>query len=65
MFNPKVPPITHESVGPSSVPPDIERELHTAGERMTHAVLAAANRSIAIRTRLAEDTLRIVSGDSA
>lgn len=63
MFWPEPDPIEIKAPPVTSGPPEKEAEVRLALNRMTEAVISAANRSVSIRAQLAEDTIRLVSGD--
>lgn len=56
-------PITKDDVAPAPLSPDQEAEAHRALVRMSEAVSRAANRSALLRMQLADETLRVVTGD--
>lgn len=60
---PKPHVITHEDVEPASGPEDKEQEVKLVMDNLTNAVLQSANRSIAIRERLAQQTIHVLSGE--
>lgn len=60
-FWPKPQPITHDDVEPADRPHDKEEEVKSVLGELTEAVLRSANRSIAIRERLANETIDIVT----
>lgn len=59
---PKPNPITHNDVDPAPGVPEKEAEVKSVLGELTEAVLQSANRSIAIRNRLAVETIKVVSG---
>ena len=62
MFWPEPDPITHETVEPADGLPDKEAEVRSAMNEMSETILRLANRSVGIRERLADETIRIVTG---
>lgn len=58
---PKPTPVTHNDVEPADRLPEKEEEVKSVLGELTEAVLRNANRSIAIRERLANETIHIVT----
>lgn len=62
MFWPKPEPITHETVEPASGLPEKEAEARSVINELSATAVRSINRSVLIRERLAEETIRVVTG---
>lgn len=58
---PKPEPVTHNDVEPADRLPEKEEEVKSVLRELTETVLTSANRAIAIRERLANETIQIVT----
>lgn len=56
-------PITKDDVAPAPLSVEQEADAHRALVRMSEAVSRAANRGVILRMQLADETLRVITGD--
>lgn len=62
MFWPEPDPVTHRDVDPAPGLPEKENEIKSMLSDLSDTAIRSMNRSVMIRERLAEETLRIVAG---
>lgn len=58
---PKPTPVTYKDVEPADRLPEKEAEVKSVLGELTEAVIRNANRSVALRERLAHETIQIVT----